>query len=360
MAPRLCRSLLILAIGSLAACSSEPQVASQPPTEPAEDGSALPDAGNESVFGDANPPDAAGRSTDAGVAIDAALPVDASPLPVGAWREVSSPTNAWLNGVWSVSRNDAWAVGTGGTVLHWTGAQWATVNAPTSKELRSVWGSSASAVWAVGLDGTVIFWNGVNWTLATSGVAAHLAKVWGVGPSNVWAVGENGTTVHWDGSAWSKVQSANGAAIAAVWGPSANDVWAVGRFGSRQHWDGVKWTEKGGGQVQWTSIWGSGATDIWIGGSAGSYGHTAHSDGSTWSTGVLGNNRIPISISGVARSDAWMLTGYHSGYSPLHHWNGLAWKESTFFPSHPLKSIWARSTDDIWAVGEQGVIARFE
>ena len=45
--------------------------------------------------------------------------------------------------------NDAWAVGGGGTTLHWNGTVWSSVPSGTTETLYGVWGSGPNDVWAV-------------------------------------------------------------------------------------------------------------------------------------------------------------------------------------------------------------------
>ncbi|MBK6535930.1 MAG: hypothetical protein IPF99_42285 [Deltaproteobacteria bacterium] len=61
-----------------------------------------------------------------------------------------------LYGVWGAAPNDVWAVGEGGTILHWDGARWSSIPSNTTATLRSVWGASAGDVWAVGDNGTAV------------------------------------------------------------------------------------------------------------------------------------------------------------------------------------------------------------
>src|SRR3970282_453480 len=46
--------------------------------------------------------------------------------------------------VWGASAGDAWAVGTGGLILHFDGAAWALAASPTSERLIAVGGASAA------------------------------------------------------------------------------------------------------------------------------------------------------------------------------------------------------------------------
>jgi hypothetical protein len=62
-----------------------------------------------------------------------------------------------------------WAVGGGGTLLHWDGTAWTQVMSPTTNALNGVSGTSATDVWAVGAGtgfgpATVLHFNGTTWS----------------------------------------------------------------------------------------------------------------------------------------------------------------------------------------------------
>ena len=60
-----------------------------------------------------------------------------------------------FNGVWGSSNSDVFAVGDGGTILHYDGSTWTTMNSGTNYSLTGVWGSTSSDVFAVGF----VFWH---------------------------------------------------------------------------------------------------------------------------------------------------------------------------------------------------------
>jgi hypothetical protein len=112
-----------------------------------------------------------------------------------------------LYNLWGSGRDDVWAVGDSGTILHGDGILWSTVPSSTSRALRGVWGSGRDDVWAVGESGATLHWNGRTWALSQQPTQAWLNKVWGSGRSDVWAVGDSGTILHWDGTSWSLTSS---------------------------------------------------------------------------------------------------------------------------------------------------------
>ncbi len=72
------------------------------------------------------------------------------------WQRVLTGTTEPLNAVWAVASNDVWAVGNGGTIVHWDGTAFSTVRSNTTSTLRALWGSGANNLWAVGDNGVAL------------------------------------------------------------------------------------------------------------------------------------------------------------------------------------------------------------
>ena len=74
-------------------------------------------------------------------------------------------TTSSISGVWGSSGTDVFAVGHGGTILHYDGTGWSSMSSGTSSTLKDVWGSSASDVFAVGAGrGTILHYDGSSWS----------------------------------------------------------------------------------------------------------------------------------------------------------------------------------------------------
>src|SRR5919198_4792663 len=97
---------------------------------------------------------------------------------------------------------------------------------PQGNTLNSVWGSARDDVWAVGLFGTILHWDGTAWSASSSGTPNHLLGVWGSASTDVWAVGGGGTILHWDGTGWAAAASGGTSALCRGWGGASNDMGA--------------------------------------------------------------------------------------------------------------------------------------
>ncbi len=180
-----------------------------------------------------------------------------------SWTSVGLPEIVEaLVGIWGSGPNDIFAVGDGGTAIHFDGQSWSHMEVPTKGYLTSVWGSSASDVFAVGSGGMIIHWDGSSWQRmkrpegAASG--ADLNDVWGSGPNDVYAVNQEGQILHYDGKIWSIVDNPETARVLrAISGSDHDDVFAIGRDGIMLHYDGERWSPMRSGMNR-------ALEDIWV------------------------------------------------------------------------------------------------
>lgn len=119
---------------------------------------------------------------------------------------MTSGTTNHLHGIWGSSGSDVFAVGAGGTILHYNGSGWTAMSSGTANHLYGVWGSSASDVFAVGASGTVLHYDGGSWTTLTPGSINDLYAVWGSSGNDVFALG-SGAILHYNGSTWATLVS---------------------------------------------------------------------------------------------------------------------------------------------------------
>src|SRR5262245_26790825 len=70
-----------------------------------------------------------------------------------AWCPVPTSVNTLyrLTSVWGSGKDDVWAVGSGGTIIHYDGSAWKPTppDPPTMNTFYGVWGSGAKDVWVV-------------------------------------------------------------------------------------------------------------------------------------------------------------------------------------------------------------------
>ena len=204
------------------------------------------------------------------------------------------------------------------------------------------------------IDGSVVMG---NWTVSASALVpgGALNAVFPVGTGageEVWAVGVNGpdgVAQRFDGQAqtWeASVLPPLTRGLFAVWAASAADVWVAGVGGTILRRTNNLWQPVASGtSVTLASIWGSGANDVWIVG-----GRTVlRWNGSALESLNQGITSDLAAVTGVGASDLWAvgLQGNVFRGSPR-GWN----RENHNLTQNILYAVWAGSTSDIWAVGQ--------
>ena len=105
------------------------------------------------------------------------------------------------------------AVGDGGHIASWTGADFTVQASPTAKQLNAVWLDPATAGlngWAGGQDGVLVRRTPLGWTLWPQGLGKSVVALQGRNADDVWALHEDGSLHHWSGDAAGKWQAIPG------------------------------------------------------------------------------------------------------------------------------------------------------
>ncbi|MGC4119617.1 MAG: hypothetical protein QM765_34600 [Myxococcales bacterium] len=226
---------------------------------------------------------------------------------------------------------------------------------PQGRRLNWVSGSGPDDVWAVGRGGTILHWDGAAWSQSQSGVTEDLATVWTAAKGDAWATAQFGTTLlHWNGTAWAPSALPADTRVYAVWGAAVDDVWAAAStltdVGRVLHWDGSAWSiAREGGPVLGT-VGGLSSTDVWLyGGTDGSM-RSLRWNGVAWEEMAEGGLTLANGV--------WRL----GGGLPLERWDGTAWtavgSEITHRAGYFFASIWASGVDDALGRRQRSVAAR--
>ena len=349
--------------------------------------------------------DASGAS-DAGDADDGADDCDASDencvtTPVACedayWCPVATNVSKFytLTSVWGSGKNDVWATGSGGTVIHWDGVEWTPTIVPSETTLpirdtfRALWGSGPNDVWIASATDMIYhsdgFKNGTaNWELTPSATDSDfdrraLFTAWGTSPDDVRFGG--GSSSYFDseimeavytnqvvrkpsaaGIEWTRAKGL--ATVYGLWGPSANELWLIGdnRPYGPQIAMTLHGTRKDDGDVVWTQvdsratvilrgIWGSSASDVWTVGGNGTIRHFGP-NASAWAIVDAPTRANLNAVWGSGPNDIWVV----GDYGTILHWDGKTWTESdAAFPARKAKphlyGIWGSGPNDVWIVG---------
>lgn len=295
---------------------------------------------------------------------DSADSGDSGPPPGAEWsQEVTSDTSAF-SGVWGAAPDDVWLLGgndEGADVRHYDGHAWTPATVPDGTHLL-VWayGFASDDVFAVGRGGSVLHWDGSVWTALDSGTTRDLWGVWGNSPTDLWIVGGEVTgtwplVLHYDGTAFTEVPVAaeqnvrGGVSLFKVWGIDGQ-VWAVGDLGLILHWDGTSWVEQSAGPLandDFVSLWGPSADDVVAVGGRGN-GRIARFDGTAWTT------EMPDAMTGLnavyVENGSAYIGGIYGFTGTLDLASGAIVKDP-LVTTDDVHAIWADGAGQAWAVG---------
>jgi len=273
------------------------------------------------------------------VLVDAAAPQEHTVL---RWLYDPVVDGADLAAVWSASASNAFAVGTGGKILHYDGTGWTPQPSPILADLAGVWGSSGTDVFAVGRGGTILHYDGATWSRQSSGATSDLYAVWGSSATDVYAVGNAGALVHYDGTVWRAIPSGTDSTQTGIWGSSASDIYVVAGARTILHYDGSSWSSAFTATMNTPlrGIWGASASDVFVAG----WNTIVHYDGVSWTQQTV-PLLYPSAIWGRSGTDVFAV-----GLG-MRHYDGTSW---TYVPGTPgglLRGVWV-GPDDVTVVGE--------
>jgi hypothetical protein len=308
------------------------------------------------------------------------------------WCPVPTNVSAFyaLTAVWGSSKNDVWAAGSGGTIIHFDGTAWAPTPTAVKNTFHAIWGSSKNDVWVASATDTVFHSTGyagaaTEWqrvrTPLDDDTDAPLYTIWGTSADDVRIAGRSfvlriegtedfinsniltKTTLDDGGVAWQGTPGS--ASVLGLWGTSANDVWLVGDNSSYAPWQlGLTLHGTGGadGSITWTevdsqssvrlrAIWGSSANDIWAVGDIGTIRHIDGATSKAWDVIASPTTAALHAVWGSAADDIWAV----GEAGTIIHYDGKAWtKTIAAFPvgkKPTLYGVWGSGRDDVWIVG---------
>jgi hypothetical protein len=170
------------------------------------------------------------------------------------WSQIISPTSRDLYSVKMVNDNEAWAVGQGGTIVHYINGNWIDETGArpvTTVDLTSVDTTQSGEAWAVG--GSSIFkYSGGNWETVNANAGGTLRAIDMLSETEGWAVGVkadgDALVLKYSMGSWQPVESKIGDELNSVSALGPNDVWVGGKsrfMGSpaMYKFNGDKWSK---------------------------------------------------------------------------------------------------------------------
>jgi hypothetical protein len=157
-------------------------------------------------------------------------------------------------------------------------------------------------------------------------------------------------------------------AVLSIWGTAPDDVFAVGgplgntgRERLALHYDGAQWRElpsPGEETLWWVS--GSGPNDVWM---VGEHGLALHWDGASFVPHETGTTATLWGVIAFSPDEAWAVGGNPGGAPDtpkdiVLRWDGVSWSPEALPQAlgRALYKVWGDGSDDLYTVGEYGVI----
>jgi photosystem II stability/assembly factor-like uncharacterized protein len=372
----------VVPVVSISCAATEDGVATPPPSNPLPEGAA-DDGGDEASTKDGG--------------CDSAAP-DCISAPVSCNDVSWCPSNTGianlyvLTKVWGTSKNDVWAVGSGGTVIHWDGGAWTPSAVPPSPaEVRNtffaVGGTGPNDVWVASTTSSIFHNTGSGWVKqespAPKGYELVVFSIWSDGsdrfrlgtsdfeyvitmPKGERRVRGNqfaGMTTDKAEIAWEPQEGT--ASVLGYYG-TADDLWLIGDNSTYMPWQraltvhGVRsaltnelvWTEvESNSLAKLNAIWGSSATDIWAVGDQGVLRRMRPGQ-TSWEIVPSPTNESLYALWGTSATDIWAA----GENGTILHYDGVTWSpDRAAFPvgkkKPHLTGIWGSAPDDVWIVG---------
>jgi hypothetical protein len=309
-------------------------------------------------------------------------------------NQVALPSTFTATDIWMAPSGVMYAIGLGGnaeTLYRLSGGTWSPVALPTSRTLLGVWGSSESDVIVVGDSGTVLRYDGSSWSQVNGAPTATISDVWSPGDGNYYFATSLGAYGLLNGT----FRQLHGFSIFRVRGSGPNDV----VFNANVRWDGQRATLIGtslvlgnfgfgfssfaasANEIAVTSLNGIVAVQPRVGAAraivlainpkftdvdvtsethavaVGDWGQVARFNGTTWTSEATPDYVHLGFVSSLGPTQTWA-----TGSTGIYFSNGTGWTEvhRRAAGNFELWGIWANSASDVWAVGRNGLVMRFD
>jgi uncharacterized membrane protein len=286
--------------------------------------------------------------------------VPASPPGEPSWRRLEGGVGeSRFVGVWGTRVDSLVALGVDYPLLRRSGDTWWYESPPAGVAgLRGVWGRAADDVFAVGPGGTIIHFDGTAWSPMSSGVPTRLNDVWGVG-ADVFAVGggngaSGGRLIHYDGNAWSSIPGGFTYGLNTVWALGPKSILVAGELGYVGRFDGRVWTTLNlqPYPYSWWDAWGSASNDVFF---VGDGGRAAHLRNGEPQAAFVASATLR-SVFGFGPDDVWAV----GDDGVIVHYDGSAWSTVASGTTTPLRAVWGFADGRAVALGDGGLVLEME
>ena len=206
----------------------------------------------------------------------------------------------------------------------------------------------------------IVRYNGSVWATQTSSASSDLKDVWGASATNVYAVGDGGVilkTIN-SGTLWTAMTSNTTNALNGVWGTADNNIFAVGNGGTIMRYDGAAWSAMTSGTTSnLNDVWGSALDNVVY--AVGDGGTILRYKDGAWS-GMTSLTDVQLnSVWGISGSDVYAV----GAEGTIRRYDGNVegtWTSMSSGTTLDLRHVWGSSASDIFFVGDEGTIRRYK
>lgn len=211
---------------------------------------------------------------------------------------------------------------------------------------------------------------GGDWKRVYQNVTDHqLNDIWCFGENKVMAVGDKSEILQWDGSGWSRLNRENVGDMRSIWGTQENDVFISDKYlGYIYQYDGRDLTiDIAGGWPSFLDIWGSSRENVFFVGSRRPFIGGGGNDDTRIGTAIRYDGK---SLWGMDVGAVGELAGVWGSSSEdvfavgeagvILNYNGQKWEAMESPVEVRLNGIWGSAGDDVFAVGKNGTILHYD
>jgi len=234
---------------------------------------------------------------------------------------------------------------------------------PDLDQLRAVKGITENAVFAAGNYGTVLKNDGSRWVTTDFPDNIAVYGIWCAAEDDIFLAADLGAIYRYNGENWSLMISNTTKRLRDIWGSSSNDVYCVGENGTILHYDGATWSvvPPPANTPTLQAVWGTSSNNVYaVGGPSatdapGLLPVILHYDGVNWSSMVASQKLYGIWGSG--EDDIYIL----GEFGLMLHFNGAEWSEVPHgLTTVSLRDAWGTSSANVLVVGDRGTVLRYD
>ncbi|MCB1184130.1 hypothetical protein KDM41_11905 [bacterium] len=213
----------------------------------------------------------------------------------GGWSDYSMGLNddgfsTGVYGMWARADGHVFAVGNGGQVRHFDGADWSSVNLDQTTTLQDVWSPAADVIWVVGKYGRGLAarFDGSSWERENGVATAQLSALDGTDGEVLFAVGPHGLFLRRDAAGWRTVNGVAGNDLVTIWSDGTT-VWCGGPDGLFRAAGHGAFVAVDCGLDGVNAVWGAGPAEVYAAGVATQAAPTGvvRFDGAAWHSEAL-------------------------------------------------------------------------